>query len=130
MCSRCWASVYSARSLSYRHDHGIAEQQTSMAVVVQRMVDADASRRRDDDRPAHRRSHQDRRSRPSFGLGETVVGGTVTPDHFVVDKVMLEIAASRIAAKEIELVADCPRRVVERESRPTAGCSRRSRPRR
>jgi pyruvate,water dikinase len=40
----------------------------------------------------------------SFGLGETVVGGTVTPDRFLVDKVMLEVVETQIADKHIELV--------------------------
>ena len=51
----------------------------------------------------------------SFGLGETVVGGTVTPDHFVVDKVIFELVSETISAKHVELVADVAgRRVVER----------------
>ncbi len=51
----------------------------------------------------------------SYGLGETVVGGSVTPDSFLVDKVMLEIVRSQIADKQVELVADAAAgRAVER----------------
>jgi pyruvate,water dikinase len=42
----------------------------------------------------------------SFGLGETVVGGLVTPDNFVVDKVMLEVVKRTISTKHVELVVD------------------------
>jgi cytochrome P450 len=115
---RCWASVYSARSLSYRHDHAIPEDEVSMAVVVQRMVDARAAGVAMTLDPLT----GDRTSivvEAAFGLGETVAGGTVTPDHYVVDKVILEITGQTIAAKEIELVADVARRrVVQRDVAP------------
>ncbi len=42
----------------------------------------------------------------SFGLGETVVGGLVTPDNFVVDKVILDVVKRTISPKHVELVAD------------------------
>ncbi len=42
----------------------------------------------------------------SFGLGETVVSGTVTPDHFLVEKVVLEVVGSVISRKEVELIPD------------------------
>ena len=42
----------------------------------------------------------------AFGLGEPVVSGEITPDNFVVEKVMLEILKRRIAEKDRELVAD------------------------
>ncbi len=112
---RCWASVYSARSLSYRHDHAIPEEDVSMAVVVQRMVDARAAgvAMTLDPLTGERTSIV---VEAAFGLGETVAGGTVTPDHYVVDKVILEITGQTIAAKEIELVADVAgRRVVQRD---------------
>jgi cytochrome P450 len=115
---RCWASVYSARSLSYRHDHAIPEEDVSMAVVVQRMVDARAAgvAMTLDPLTGERTSIV---VEAAFGLGETVAGGIVTPDNYVVDKVILEITAQTIAAKEIELVADVAgRRVVQRDVAP------------
>jgi pyruvate,water dikinase len=42
----------------------------------------------------------------SWGLGETVVSGSVNPDKFVVDKVMLEISERTISTKHIECVYD------------------------
>ena len=65
-----------------------------MAVVVQRMVDADAAGVAMTLNP----SNGDRcvvAIESAFGLGETVVGGTVTPDRFLVDKVMLEVVETR-----------------------------------
>ena len=42
----------------------------------------------------------------SWGLGETVVGGTVNPDKFVVDKVVMETNEKTISAKHIKCVYD------------------------
>jgi cytochrome P450 len=111
---RCWASLYSARSIAYRRDHAIAEDDVRMAVVVQRMVDARAAgvaMTLDPVTGDRTRIVID----ASFGLGETVVSGTVTPDNYALDKVMLEVVATTICPKEIELVADVAGRcVVER----------------
>jgi cytochrome P450 len=112
---RCWASLYSARSLAYRADHGVDEDEIAIAVVVQEMVDATASGVA---MTVHPRSGD--RTKividASYGLGEAVVSGAVTPDHFVVDKVLLEVLDTTIGTKHVELVADPDgRRVVERE---------------
>jgi pyruvate,water dikinase len=115
---RCWASVYSARSLSYRHDHAVPEAEVSMAVVVQRMVDARAAGVAMTLDPLT----GDRTTivvEAAFGLGEPVAGGTVTPDNYTVDKVILEMTGQTIAAKTIELVPDAAgRRVVQRDVAP------------
>ncbi len=112
---RCWASVYSARSLAYRHDHAIGEDEVSMAVVVQEMVDARAAgvAMTLDPLTGVRTSIV---VEAAFGLGESVAGGIVTPDNYVVDKVILEITGQTIASKEVEIVPDVAgRRVVQRE---------------
>jgi pyruvate,water dikinase len=115
---RCWASIWSDRSIAYRHDLGIDESRMRMGVVVQRMVDA---------RVAGVAMTLDPRNgdrskiaiESSFGLGESVVGGTVTPDSFLVDKVMLETVKAETSVKSIELVPDpSGRGVVERPIEP------------
>jgi cytochrome P450 len=111
---RCWASLYSQRSLAYRRSRGIDEAGLLMGVAVQRMVDADVSGVAMTLDPAN----GDRSTvaiESSYGLGETVVGGAVTPDSFLVDKVMLEIVRSQVSDKQVELVADVAAgRTVER----------------
>ena len=55
----------------------------------------------------------------AFGLGEPLVSGEITPDHFVVEKVLMQILKRRIAAKDFELVADrAARRTVQRAIAP------------
>jgi cytochrome P450 len=115
---RCWASIWSDRSIAYRHDLGIDDSRMRMGVVVQRMVDARVAgvamtlEPRNGDRSKIA-------IESSFGLGESVVGGTVTPDSFLVDKVMLETVKSETSVKSIELVPDpSGHGVVERAIEP------------
>lgn len=100
----CWASLYSARAVAYRAAHDIP-QNVQMAVAVQRMVNAKAAGVAMTLDPAN-----GDRTRividASWGLGETVVSGTVTPDNFVVEKVMQEILTRTISDKHMEMVAD------------------------
>jgi pyruvate,water dikinase len=110
---RCWSSLYTARAIAYRHDSGFPHEQVLMSVAVQKMVRARAAGVAMTLNPAN-----GDRSKividSSFGLGETVVGGLVTPDNFVVDKVILDVVKRTISPKHVELVADVKaRRVVE-----------------
>jgi pyruvate,water dikinase len=52
----------------------------------------------------------------SWGLGETVVSGSVNPDKFVVDKIIMEISQRTVSTKQIECVYDVKKgEVVEAE---------------
>jgi pyruvate,water dikinase len=80
----CWASFFSERALFYRAEKGSLED-LAMAVVVQKMVDPDKSGVLFTVDPVKRR--RDRMVVEAvFGLGEQVVSGEVTPDHYVLDK--------------------------------------------
>lgn len=80
----CWASFFSERALFYRARKGSLED-LAMAVVVQRMVEPDKAGVVFTVDPVARR--RDRMIVEAvFGLGEQVVSGHVTPDHYVVDR--------------------------------------------
>jgi pyruvate, water dikinase len=80
----CWASFFSDRALFYRARKGSLDD-LGMAVVVQRMVDPDKSGVLFTVDPVQRR--RDRMIVEAvFGLGEQVVSGAVTPDHYVLDR--------------------------------------------
>jgi len=80
----CWASFFSERALFYRARKGSLED-LEMAVVVQKMLDPEKSGVLFTADPVHRR--RDRMVVESvFGLGEQVVSGEVTPDHYVLDR--------------------------------------------
>jgi pyruvate,water dikinase len=83
---RCWASLYSVESVTYRLRRGIPEADLAMAVVVQQMVDSRSSGVMFTRSPVS----GDRSVvciDASWGLGSAVVSGEVTPDSFVVSKV-------------------------------------------
>jgi len=80
----CWASFFSERALFYRERKGSLED-LGMAVVVQRMVEPEKSGVLFTVDPVQRR--RDRMVVEAiFGLGEQVVSGQATPDHYVVDR--------------------------------------------
>jgi phosphoenolpyruvate synthase/pyruvate phosphate dikinase len=95
---RCWASLYSVESVTYRLRRGIPETDLAMAVVVQQMVDARSSGVMFTRSPVT----GDRSVvaiDASWGLGSAVVGGDVTPDSFVVNKVTGEIVRRTVSTK-------------------------------
>jgi cytochrome P450 len=111
---QCWSSLFTGRAIAYRADHRIGQEQVLMSVAVQKMVNARSAGVAMTLNPLN-----GDRSKividASWGLGEIVVSGEVTPDNFVVDKVMLEVVKRTIVAKPIELIADpAGRRVVQR----------------
>jgi pyruvate, water dikinase len=80
----CWSSFFSPRALFYRKQKGVIGD-TRMAVVVQEMVRADTSGVMFTVDPIrNRRDCMVIEAAP--GLGEAIVSGEVTPDHYVVSR--------------------------------------------
>ena len=81
---RCWASLWTDRAVAYRADLGIDDAEVRLAVVVQRMVDAQvAGVLFTADPVSGRRTRAVLDASP--GLGEAVVSGMVNPDHLAVE---------------------------------------------
>jgi pyruvate,water dikinase len=96
----CWASLYSVPSIVYRRKKGLPEAGVSMAVVVQRMVDARSAGVMFTRSP----TSGDRSViviEAAWGLGSAVVSGEVTPDRFVIGKVAGEISVRDIRDKHV-----------------------------
>jgi phosphohistidine swiveling domain-containing protein len=81
----CWASLWSDRAIEYREKMGIPHEAVKMAVVVQRMVNAEVSGVMFTANPVTGR-RDEVVINASPGLGEAIVSGTVTPDHYVLRK--------------------------------------------
>ncbi len=81
---RCWGSFFSERALFYRRHKGSLDD-LGMAVVVQRMVEAEKAGVLFTVDPVQRRRDQ-MIVEAIHGLGERLVAGEVTPDHYVVDR--------------------------------------------
>src|SRR5215213_2482619 len=79
---RCWASLWSDRTVSYREQHGLAQVPVKLAIIVQRMVAADVAGVMFTANPVTG-ARDETIVEASAGLGEALVGGLVTPDHVV-----------------------------------------------
>ncbi|MFQ5578583.1 MAG: PEP/pyruvate-binding domain-containing protein, partial [Anaerolineae bacterium] len=123
--TRCWSSLYTARAISYRNQKGFPHHKVLMSVGVQKMVNAKAAGVMFTLNPIN-----GDRSKvvidASWGLGEAVVGGEVTPDNYLVDKIAFEIIKRTISPKTIEYRPDPQNRRVDRlevpPDRQTAPC--------
>jgi phosphohistidine swiveling domain-containing protein len=82
---RCWASLWTARAIAYRARYGIPPDQISLAVVVQELIDADASGIVFTADPVTGDDSMIEIN-AAWGLGEAVVGGQVTPDTIAVER--------------------------------------------
>ena len=100
----CWASLWTARAISYRQQMNIDQHSLAMAVVVQVMVPADVSGILFTAHPATG-DRSELLINASFGLGEAIVGGQVTPDSYVLDRSSLIARKTLIGAKEHMIVA-------------------------
>ncbi|MEB3847185.1 MAG: phosphoenolpyruvate synthase, partial [Desulfurococcales archaeon] len=102
---RAWASLWTARALSYRDSLNVSHEYAEIAVVVQKMVNSRSSGVMFTLHPVT--GEEDKIVIESaWGLGEYVVGGIVTPDQFVIDKNTFQIISKRIAKKEKALFYD------------------------
>lgn len=97
----CWSSLYTARALSYRHERGHDHERLSMSVGIQKMVEPRAAGVAFTLNPADGDRSQIAID-ASWGFGEAVVSGEVTPDNFLVDKVVFEIVSRTVSPKTIE----------------------------
>lgn len=109
-CLGCFASLFTARAISYRASHGFADRDVRLSVGVQRMVRSDLG-------SAGVLFTLDPESgfrdvvlvTGAWGLGESVVAGRVDPDEVVVWKPALEHASRpiirrRLGAKQEKVV--------------------------
>lgn len=95
---RCWKSLSSPRVMEYRKQYGLPTAHVGLAVLVQHLVAADVSAVVFSANPVTR-NRDEVVINASWGLGESVVGGTVTPDTYVVRKTDLMVTDRRIAEK-------------------------------
>jgi phosphohistidine swiveling domain-containing protein len=101
---RCWSSLWTERAVNYRSSNGIDHRTVRLAVVVQKMIDAQVAGVLFTANPLSGRRHQAVID-ASPGLGEAVVSGAVNPDHFVVNTTMGEIVERRLGDKRLMIRA-------------------------
>ncbi len=102
---KCWSSLFTPRAIFYRKKQGFDHSKISIAVVVQKMIDADKAGVIFTIHPAT--GEKDKLIiEAGWGLGEGVVSGTVTPDHYVINKSTGELLDKEITTKEVMFVRD------------------------
>jgi pyruvate,water dikinase len=95
---RCLQSARSPRALAYRRDRGLGVSDARLTVLVQQLVIAEASGVVFSANPMTG-ARGEAVVTTSWGLGESIVGGTVSPDMFVVRTADMRILARQIATK-------------------------------
>jgi len=102
---KCWSSLFTPRAIFYREKKDFEHSQVAIAVVVQEMVDAEKAGVMFTVHPST--GEKDKLIvEGAWGLGEGVVSGTVTPDHYVIDKKSNELLTKEITTKETMFVRD------------------------
>jgi rifampicin phosphotransferase len=99
----CWASLWTARAMVYRARQGIDPDTVGLAVVVQRMVESEAAGVLFTANPANGR-RSEAVIGAAWGLGESVVSGSVTTDDIVVEKESGRVLSRETADKEVMTV--------------------------
>ena len=100
----CWASLFAERAVHYRNNHGFDHETVDIAVVVQRMVAAGKSGVMFTRHPSTGAEQMIVES--AWGLGEAVVSGSVSPDHYVIDPETATVTEKTIADKKQRMVKD------------------------
>jgi pyruvate,water dikinase len=119
----CWASFFSERALFYRSKKGSLAD-LDMAVVVQRMVNADIAGVLFTMDAVHRR--RDRMVVEAvIGLGEAAVSGAVTPDHYVIKRDG-RVRKAHVNEQPYAIVAGDGSGVTERPLSPKEGGARKA----
>lgn len=101
----CWASLWTAQAISYRHQNGIDQASVAMGVVVQMMVPSEVSGILFTANPATG-ERSEIIINGSFGLGEAVVSGQVTPDTYIISREDFSVQQEVIGPKEQQIVSD------------------------
>ena len=102
--TRCWESTRSEQVLEYRRQNDLPVDDVQIAVLIQQMVPADIAGVAFSANPVNK-NRDEVVINTSWGLGESVVSGTVSPDSYVVDKGDLQVKERQIAEKEKMTVA-------------------------
>lgn len=101
----CLSSLWQKHAVLYRRHNGFDQKKTSMAVVVQHMIPSEVSGVAFSVDPVSGNlSHM--LIEANFGLGESVVGGEMTTDSWIVDKNNMTIVERRISRKDKQIILD------------------------
>ncbi|MDO5036977.1 MAG: phosphoenolpyruvate synthase [Tissierellia bacterium] len=102
---RCWASLWTPRAIYYREKQNYDHFKVALAVVVQKMVNSAKSGVMFTANPITS-NREEMMINASWGLGEAVVSGTVSPDEYLINKASKEVLEKHLANKKVMVVKD------------------------
>ena len=111
-CAKCFASLFTDRAISYRHNNGFDHFEVALSIGVQKMVRSDLAASGVMFSIDTESGFKDAALiTAAYGLGETVVQGAVNPDEYLVFKPTLQlgyrpIVKKQLGSKEIKMVYD------------------------
>ncbi|MEK7605514.1 MAG: phosphoenolpyruvate synthase [Patescibacteria group bacterium] len=98
-----WASLFDARAIFYRHEQKFDHFRVGIAIVVQKMIESERSGIMFTIDPVTNEKSK-LVIEAIYGLGELIVQGEVTPDHYEIDKAKMTIMQKQVAEQHIKLV--------------------------
>lgn len=102
---KCWSSLFTPRAIFYRTQKGFPHEKVLISVAIQKMVNSRSAGVMFTINPVT----GDRNQiviEGNWGLGESVVSGSVSPDDFIIDKNNFNIIEKRISTKTVEYIRD------------------------
>lgn len=99
---KCWSSLFTPRAIFYRYEKNLHERNISVAVVVQEMVQSEVSGICFTVHPVT----EDRNQmviEAGWGLGDAIVGGMITPDSYVIRKLKVKSARTRLVDEKLKV---------------------------
>ena len=99
----CWASLFEPRAIFYREENKFDHFKVGIAVPVQIMIPSDVSGVMFTIDPISNEKNKIV-IEAVYGLGEYMVQGVVSPDHYVVEKNSLEILQKTISSQKVQLI--------------------------
>ncbi|MFW8600240.1 phosphoenolpyruvate synthase [Desulfobacterota bacterium M19] len=109
-CRKCFASLFTNRAISYRHDKGFGQFDVYLSITIQKMVRSDSASSGVMFSIDTESGFKDAAFLTgAWGLGENVVQGAVNPDEFYIFKPTLKqgkrpIVGKRLGSKEIKMI--------------------------
>jgi pyruvate,water dikinase len=101
---KCWSSLYTPRAIYYRVRQGFRHEDVSIAVVVQKMVNSEKSGVMFSSHPVT--GDPVVIIEAVWGLGEAIVSGMVSPDHYEFDRISREITKVQVSRKDKAIVRE------------------------
>ncbi|MEW6214825.1 MAG: phosphoenolpyruvate synthase [Nitrospirota bacterium] len=102
---KCWSSLFTPRAIVYRKEKGFSHNEVLISVAIQELIFSQASGVTFTLEPVS--GAKDKVViNASWGLGEAIVGGQMTPDEYIVEKGTFRILEKHVVKKEKQIVSD------------------------